>query len=243
MIPLTKKILKTILIFFHIDITKNMQYDRQTLKVMGRVIREGSNCIDIGCHKGEMLEIILNFSKNGNHFVFEPIPYLNEKLHEQFNNPNINISKIALSNEKGTAVFNIVKNAPAYSGLKQRKYAIANPEIEQVSVETDLLDNIIPKEINIDFIKIDVEGAEYPVMQGAAETIRRCKPVIIFEFGLGASDYYGTKPEMVYDLLNGTCGLKIFTLYNWLKGKSSLTKDEFRELYENSREYYFLAHS
>ncbi len=242
MISLAKKILKSILVFLHIDITKNMQYDRQTLKVMNKVIKEGSNCIDIGCHKGEMLEIILKYSKNGKHFAFEPIPYLNKKLQEQFGSPNINISNIALSNEKGTSVFNIVKNAPAYSGLRQRKYAVANPEIEQVSVETDLLDNVIPKEINIDFIKIDVEGAEYPVMQGATETIKRCKPLIIFEFGLGASDYYGTKPEMIYKLLCGTCGLKIFTLHNWLNGKSSLTKNEFNELYENKREYYFLAH-
>lgn len=33
----------------------------------------------------------------------------------------------------------------------------------------------------IDFMKIDCEGYEFPVLKGAAETLRRCKPVIVVE--------------------------------------------------------------
>ncbi len=38
--------------------------------------------------------------------------------------------------------------------------------------------NIVPK---IDFIKVDVEGAEYEFMQGAIQTIRRYKPKMLIE--------------------------------------------------------------
>ena len=33
----------------------------------------------------------------------------------------------------------------------------------------------------VDLIKIDVEGMEMEVLQGAAETISRCKPVLLIE--------------------------------------------------------------
>jgi FkbM family methyltransferase len=43
---------------------------------------------------------------------------------------------------------------------------------------------------NVDFIKIDVEGFETSVVQGAFETIRRCRPVILFECK-GHGERYG----------------------------------------------------
>lgn len=34
---------------------------------------------------------------------------------------------------------------------------------------------------NVDFIKVDVEGFELAVLQGAVETLKRCRPVVIVE--------------------------------------------------------------
>jgi hypothetical protein len=33
----------------------------------------------------------------------------------------------------------------------------------------------------VDYIKIDCEGFEYRVLQGAEQTIRRCRPVVVIE--------------------------------------------------------------
>jgi hypothetical protein len=38
---------------------KNNLYDRQTLEVMKRVLQENSNCIDVGCHQGSVLNDML----------------------------------------------------------------------------------------------------------------------------------------------------------------------------------------
>jgi FkbM family methyltransferase len=237
-----KKIIKYILFILHIDITKNQQYDRQTLKIMNRILESNSNCIDIGCHKGEILEVMLKIAGKGKHNAFEPIPYLYEKLLIKFKNKSVNISPIALSDSKGTTTFNLVKNAPAYSGLKQRKYDIKNPDIEIITVETDRLDNIITNDQNIHFIKIDVEGAEFAVLQGAVQTIMRCKPVIVFEFGTGASDFYNTTPELVYEFINDKCRLKISTLKRWLNGADSLDLVKLKEHFIKGDEYYFIAY-
>jgi FkbM family methyltransferase len=239
---LIKKAIKYIMFVLHIDATQNQKYDRQTLEIMRRVIKNNSNCIDVGCHKGEMLDTILELAPNGQHYAFEPIPYLFETLTDKYANKPVLVSQVALSEEKGKASFNIVKNAPAYSGFRQRQYDVSVPEIEEVTVTTDALDNIIPANINIDFVKIDVEGAEFGVLKGSVNTLKRCKPTMVFEFGMGASDYYETKPEMVYYLIAKDCGLKINTLKDWLNNSTELTFERFCEIYDNNLEYYFIAY-
>jgi hypothetical protein len=43
------------------------------------------------------------------------------------------------------------------------------------------LDDLVPTLKHVDFIKIDVEGAELEVLKGALELIGRNKPVLIIE--------------------------------------------------------------
>jgi FkbM family methyltransferase len=235
-----KDILRKLLIFFHLDITKNLQYDRLTKVIMKKSIKKGSNCIDIGCHKGEILEIILTYSPEGKHYAFEPIPYLFEELEKRFKN-KAQIFPYALSDSKGFSTFQLVKNAPAYSGLKRRRYDILHPEIEEIEVEIKTLDEIISLDEKIDFIKIDVEGAEFGVLKGAKNLLIKNKPVILFECGKGASDYYGTNPLDLYDFMVDEVGLEIFTLTSYINGKLPLSREKFGECFDANSEYYFVA--
>jgi FkbM family methyltransferase len=233
-----KKIIKKIPIAF----TQNQQYDKQTLNIIRKVCNAGSNCIDVGAHKGEVLDQILKFSPKGTHFAFEPIPTLyNDLVTKYSSKPNCKIFDIALSNSKGTSTFNYVISNPSYSGLIKRKYDRSNEEDTQITVKTDLMDDIIPAGTKITLIKIDVEGGELLVLEGAKRILTENKPVVIFEHGLGASDFYNSTPEKVHSLLSG-CGLKVSRLKDWLYGKPSLSIKEFRELYDKNAEYYFIAH-
>jgi FkbM family methyltransferase len=238
-----RELLKSVIIYLELPLTQNLKYDIFTKKIMRRVLKSSSNCIDIGCHKGEIMDDILKSAPDGKHFGFEPLPHLYKFLQDKYKGKNITLYPIALFDTKGMTSFKYVVNAPAYSGIKERKYDFSNPEISNLTVETDLLDNLIPGNVLVDFIKIDVEGAEFPVLKGALKTIRRCKPVIIFEFGLGAADHYGVKPEAVHDFITSECGLSLSTLKGFLKKKESLRKEQFCRLYLNSLEYYFVAHN
>lgn len=237
-----KKIIKDLLVLLNLPVTKNLQYDRYTLEILRKILKPHSNCVDIGCHKGEILDTILKFSPDGRHFAFEPIPYLFEWLKEKYKTKNITLFSLALFDFKGKTSFHHVINDPAYSGIRRREYATKDVEIDEMTVETDLLDNIIPRDEVIDFIKIDVEGAEYGVLKGSLNTMKRCKPTVIFEFGLGAADYYETKPEILFLLITKECEMQVSTLYNFLKGRQSLSMDQFCELYQSGKEYYFVAH-
>ena len=208
---------------------------------MKREIKVDSNCIDVGCHKGEILENILKYSPKGTHFGFEPIPMLFKQLKKKYNN-KATILADALSDKEGSSTFQFVKNAPAYSGIKKRKYDLVNPEIQEINVSLNTLDKVIPEGLKIDFIKIDVEGGEFDVLKGGKELLIKNKPTIVFECGLGASNFYDTKPTEVFNYLSNEIGLKISLLKSFLNMKPSLSLVEFEELYKANKEYYFIAH-
>jgi FkbM family methyltransferase len=240
---LFKQQIKDLLVAVNLPITKNLKYDRYTIRILAKILKPGSNCIDIGCHKGEILDVILKFSPEGKHYAFEPLPFLFDFLRDKYKSKNISVHQVALFDKKGKTTFHYVENAPAYSGLKKRQYDTKDAKISEIEVETELLDNIIPETECIDFIKIDVEGAEFGVFKGGIRTLSRCKPTIIFEFGLGAADYYGTTPAELFSLLTKDCGLKISTLRGFLYQKEPLTEADLSEYYRTGKEYYFVAHS
>jgi hypothetical protein len=54
--------------------------------------------------------------------------------------------------------------------------------INSTTVPSFPVDDLIPRDKNVDFVKVDVEGAEYNALLGASQLIRRCRPTIISEF-------------------------------------------------------------
>lgn len=235
-----KNIIRETLIFFHLDLTKNLKYDRLTNVIMKKQIQKSSNCIDVGCHKGEILHFMLKYAPNGSHYAFEPIPYMYNELVKKYGK-RATIYPYALSDKSGMTSFHLVKNAPAYSGIKERHYDISNPEIVEIDVELKSLDELIPKDKRIDFIKIDVEGAEFGVLKGGIRMLKASKPIILFECGKGASEFYGTQPSDIHDFLHKEIGLNIFTLSAYINKKSALSRDDFDDHFSTNKEYYFVA--
>lgn len=236
-----KDFLKKILKLLPIPLTKNHKYDLQTKKIINR-LSEDSNCIDVGCYKGEILDLIIQAAPYGNHFGIEPIPRQYDFLTSKFKkNPNCKILNLAAANKSGVTSFNYVITNPSYSGIRKREYDRTGEKDTTIEVETELLDNIIPTNLKIDLIKIDVEGAELLVLKGASKIISQYRPLVIFEHGLGASDYYDTSPNNVYKYFKSK-SMKVSTLGSFLKGRESLSLDEFNDQYYNRTNYYFIAH-
>ena len=130
---------------------------------------------------------------------------------------------------------------PAYSGLRERRYERPDEEIALIDVEVRRLDDLVDADQMIRLIKIDVEGAELGVLAGGAKTLGRCLPYVIFEHGLGAADFYDTRPSDVHELLTAEVGLHVYVMSDWLAGRPSLTRPEFVEQFEKRINYYFMA--
>ena len=233
--------LRRLLNFLHLDLTKNLEYDRLTKMVLNVVVKKDSNTIDVGCHKGEILSILLNLAPEGKHFAFEPLPDYFRELQKKFGT-KASIFPYALSEKSGTTNFQFVRNAPAFSGIKKRMYLTDNPGVEEIQVQMMCLDEVLPSDVKIDFIKIDVEGGELAVLKGGRNLIKKFRPYIIFEFGLGSSDFYGIDGKAMFDFLNLELEMNIATLKSFIKRGKPLSEAEFVDCFNSNSEYYFVAY-
>lgn len=236
-----KSMLKALFRYLPFDVSINQAYDRQSWQVIKKVCDQNACCVDVGCHKGEIMDWFIQRSPKGKHWGFEPIPDMYDKLVLKYqNNRNITIYPYALSETNGTTTFNLVVTNPAYSGMVKRNYDHANEKDQTIEVEMRTLDELLAAVNKIDLIKIDVEGAELQVLKGAAKTLARTKPTVIFEHGLGASDCYGTQPADVFQFFQ-ELNYSLNTMENWLKNLPPLSKEAFEQQFYQKLNFYFIA--
>lgn len=220
-------------------LTKNEQYDRLTHRIIQQVCHSNSNCIDIGAHEGKILAMMLSAAPEGKHHAFEPIPALYEQLKKDFG-ARAMIHHQALSNQFGSSNFNLVLSNPALSGIHKRPYW--KKEIDStIQVITAPLDQLIDSTEQIDLIKMDVEGAELWVLEGAINTINRCQPFILFECGSMGGQAYDFSAKSAFDLLDFRLKYQIFTLNAWLKNAPALKFQDFQKHFDQGTEFFFLA--
>lgn len=237
-----KTLVKNILRKSPIPLSRNHGYDLQTKAIFRKHLQAESHCVDVGCLKGEILDLMLAYAPNGQHFAFEPLPDFFLALQEKYKgNDHCQLFNYALSDSPGISTFNYVRSNPSYSGLRKRTYDKPEEQIETIEVKVELMDRLIPEQVKIDLIKIDVEGAELQVLQGAKRVIQGSRPLVIFEHGLGASDHYGTRPEMIYAYFQ-EMGMSISTLKRFLKGRAPLSLEELKDQYDRNLNYYFIAY-
>lgn len=206
---------------------------------MRRVLAPGDAALDIGANEGSILQSIVAVSPSGAHHAFEPIPHLAASLRERF--PSVTIHECALAAEPGESTFHHVVTNPGYSGLRRRRYDREGEQVELITVQVRRLDDVIPDDLPIRFVKIDVEGGELGVLQGGRGVLTRHRPIVVFEHGLGGSDYYGTSPHDVADLFDSV-DYRVTLMESWLRGGADLSRDAFAEEFATCRDYYFLAH-
>lgn len=189
-------------------------------------LKRDSTCIDIGAHSGFFLRQFLEFAPNGQHWAFEPIPALADELRRKFS--TVEVHGCALSDQDGQTTFQYVPELPGWSGLRPQSYPRATHP-QSIPVTIRRLDGLIPEDVAITFVKIDVEGAELEVLRGAEAVLRRCKPVVFFECAKIHHSHYATTPQDVHEFLT-RCGMGVFLMDQ----TGPLTVEEFAEVYEAS---------
>lgn len=170
--------------------------------------------IDIGANIGLISLSLLAQKNKATIFAFEPGPNQLEMLRMTVDKnalqKKIILSDIALSNKKGKAKFRIHAAADA-SGDGFLDTERAGPT-KSIHVNTDTLDNwwLEMKQPSIDFIKMDTEGSEFYILQGAKKLIKTLKPKMLIEINLKniknypftSDDLFKLIEEMQYDVFS-----------------------------------------
>ena len=216
--------------FLSENTVKARNYDVMTLQIAREALASGGSSIDVGAHEGDILRHLVKYSP-GPHWAFEPIPSFAKRLRRRF--PAVTVEPIALGDSNGSAEFHFLPGAAAYSSLLDRPEIERGQVIERLTVHVRTLDDYLPADVEIAFVKIDVEGAESAVLRGAHALLRRCQPVTVFECA-------SAKLPDCIDALQGT-GLHVSFLADLLAG-TTRDHDEVARLGRERGEYYYVAH-
>lgn len=140
--------------------------------------------IDVGACGGEYAYIMAQYF--GKVFSIEPTPEMAAKLRRALP-VNCEALECAVGRSPGSVTLRIPKIAGArmhaLSTVATHDFAFSEiGTIDAVSVRQTTIDELVlEKSIRPAFIKIDVEGYEGEVLQGAVETIQSCKPIFLVE--------------------------------------------------------------
>lgn len=153
---------------------KRDRLDNEHLRLLiAFCLREDDNCIDVGAHSGALLREMVRCAPGGHHIAYEPLPELAAQLKVEF--PGVDVRNAAVSNQVGEAAFFRIAEDPMQSGLKLRGGA-GSIVPETITVKLEKLDDTLPTGYAPSLIKIDVEGGERQVIEGAIDTISRLYP-------------------------------------------------------------------
>lgn len=142
------------------------------VELISRYVRHDSIFVDVGANIGT---VAIPIAKIVHKVVaFEPVKDNRDLLEENIllnKCTNIDVHAVALGKEHGTV------SLVAQDGGDAATYSVRKGSDTPVIPLDSLL-------LKADFIKIDVEGYELEVLQGARETLRTHRPVIFFEVNL-----------------------------------------------------------
>lgn len=163
-------------------------YDAWAEKYFGTpFIRPPTRCIvDVGAYKASWAIATAALLKPEVIYLFEPDPDQYKTLLQDRRNyqdkAEWRICNCAVGNQRGKVPFHRYPDMPLfnsslpYQGPLERAedFLSQTKEVEQVR-----LDDILVRDNVIDYLKIDVQGSEISVLQGAKETLRKTKLLLI----------------------------------------------------------------
>jgi len=219
-----------------LSLSINGIYEEFETNIVKKEITSGDVVIDIGANIGYYTLIFAKLVGNGGKvFAFEPDPTNFELLKKnvEINGfKNVILEQKALSNNPGKMMLSLNKENTAGHHLNFKNDFVSN------SVEVDVLslDEYFSNDnTTINFIKMDVEGAESNVIRGMTNILKNSKSLkMIVEYNPIAINQIGLDPENYLNLLieNG------FLLYDIDEKTKTLEKTDSKELLKKYDELY-----
>jgi len=180
-------------------------FEPQTIALIERVVETGWICCDVGANIGIItLLMAKRVGPTGNVFALEPSDWTFKRLRA-----NIEINPYNWIDARRVAVG--AKSKPTFELRVPCGYRLDGNDtstVQQMPMVT--LDDIFATETRLEFLKIDTDGYESEVLSGSRKTIKRLRPIILFELcpdhlkraGSDAADVTSFLVQMGYQFEN-----------------------------------------
>jgi FkbM family methyltransferase len=151
----------------------------QELLYLDRIVPKGAVTVDVGAHCGLYTRELARLSSRVH--AFEPTHRMADLL-RRTSASNVSVHELALSDQTGNAELFVPQ------GDRDLVYALAslepkrgspNKRVLSINVPTVRLDAIVHQDVA--FVKIDVEGHELNVLNGAVDLLEHSQPVFLVE--------------------------------------------------------------
>jgi FkbM family methyltransferase len=155
--------------------------------------------VDVGANRGQVLREAVRVAPQAVHIAFEPIPLLAAELARAF--PQVDCRCKAVGARVEEAQFCYFRRLDGWSGLRRHpQIDDSRGDPEYITVQVSTLDAELG-DLSPSVLKIDVEGAELAVLEGARTILSQARPVVIFEHVRDTAELHGVAPGAPWDLL------------------------------------------
>jgi FkbM family methyltransferase len=192
-------------------IKNNKLWEPHFKVVISHLVKEGDTVIDCGANFGYNAVIMgKHIGPNGTLIAFEPQRIIHQQL-----NGNLILNNIynAITIQCALGDGSISTTNMRYVDYELPWVNIGDTSIGEggEEVEVHSLDSINIS--NVDFIKIDVQGYELLLLQGAKETISKFKPDLFIEIEPHQLVKFNTTPEQLINYIK-SLGYRMFRIDN-----------------------------
>ena len=192
-------------------------FEGAEIRFVDRFLRSGMTVLDIGAHHGlYTLLASRRVGASGHVVAFEPSPRERRKLrlHLGLNLVgNVRVESLALGAEAGEASFYRVDGVE--TGCNSLRPPAVQSPVSALRVKLGRLGDYADAHAlaNVDFIKMDVEGAELDVLSGAQSLLnRRPRPIWLVEVSDLRTGPWGYRAQRILEFLEER-GYKWFEVF------------------------------
>jgi FkbM family methyltransferase len=162
------------------------------------ILRPGAITVDGGANIGiHALQMAAAVSPGGLVIAIEPVPELVQRLDQRRREHGmpeglIRLVQYGLSSAPGEADFYQVLHPVEheFSGLRNRHF-IKDHQVQKIRVSLTTLDAVCADLPRLDFVKLDLEGAEMDALRGGRRTLERFRPIVSLEQDQYSPQYFG----------------------------------------------------
>lgn len=163
-------------------------YEAATVALIERIVEPGMVCVDCGAHMGYFTLLMAKLvGEGGQVYAFEAYP-------ENADLVRANIELNGFENRANVDNMCVSDGSKAYEALypgrasSSAEWNIMGHDVDgqetaaQMVVPAKALDDCFPPVCKIDFIKMDIEGAEGKALAGMRRILMECRPSLFIEF-------------------------------------------------------------